>query len=215
MRQTVCTFSLALLLGGCASSSEERLRDYSEDGLRMYQKGDYAAARESFQAALALKPNDPALLYNLGECCAHLGATDPARQYYDLCLQQAPNHARCRQALARLLVQTGRWQEAARMTEEWMVRAPKASDPYALAGWLQMQAGDLPQAQTRLQQALALDPHNVRALNELGLLYEAMHRPERALVLYERSLEQEPNQPEVLRRLHQLQAQGVGRPKLE
>jgi hypothetical protein len=44
---------------------------------------------------------------------------------------------------------------------------------------------------------------------------EALRRPERALVLYERALEVNPHQPEVTQRLMRLQSQGVQRPKPE
>jgi tetratricopeptide (TPR) repeat protein len=101
------------------------------------------------------------------------------------------------------------------MVEDWLARQPKQAGPYAEDGWLWHEARDLPRAQGRLQQALQLDPHNVRALNELGQVYEEMYRFDRALVLYERSLSQDPNQPDVLRRVKELRAQGVTPPKPE
>src|SRR5438132_1346568 len=68
-------------------------------------------------------------------------------------------------------------------------------------------------AQARLRQALELDPHNVRALVELGLVFEDLAMPDRAVVLYERALQQDPHQPEVAQRLNQLRAKGAGRPR--
>jgi tetratricopeptide (TPR) repeat protein len=99
------------------------------------------------------------------------------------------------------------------MAESWLASAPDRSGPYALDGWLWHQAGDLPRAQARLQQALEIEPRDSHALLELALVYEALRRPERALVLYERALEQNPNQSEVSQRLQRLQAQGVSRPR--
>src|SRR5437879_13902593 len=98
---------LALCLAGCESASQERLRDYNQDGVYLFERGDYAAARQSFQAALALKPEDPGLLYNLGECCDRSGDTIKAERYYQQCLVQAPNHADCRHVLASMLVRLG------------------------------------------------------------------------------------------------------------
>jgi tetratricopeptide (TPR) repeat protein len=95
-----------------------------------------------------------------------------------------------------------------------MAREPNVAAAYATDGWLWHQAGDLPRAQARLQQALLLDPHDCFALVELAQIYEAMQYPERAVDLYEQALHQDPYQPEVMRRLNQLQAQGVGRPRL-
>jgi tetratricopeptide (TPR) repeat protein len=115
--------------------------------------------------------------------------------------------------LSALLVREGRQPEAVRMVQDWLAREPKRAAAYAEDGWLWHEAGDLPRAQARFQQALALDPHDCRALTELALVYEEMQRPDRAVVLYERCLEQNPNQPDVAKRLTGLLAKGVGRPR--
>ena len=71
----------------------------------------------------------------------------------------------------------------------------------------------MPRAQSRLQQALAIDHNDVRALTEMALVYEALNRPDRAVVLYERSLELNPRQPDVVQRVSFLKSQGAGRPR--
>lgn len=206
---------LALCLTGCETTLEERARDYNNDGIHLFQHGNYGGARESFQAALVLKPEDADLFFNIGQCYERQGDTAKAERYYNDCLQRLPNHAACRFALAGLMVRDGRLSESARMTADWLIREPKRADPYALDGFLWHQAGDLPRAQGRLQQALEIEPGNVRALTEMALLYEALHRPERAVVLYERVLVREPSNPEVTRRLNGLLTNGAGRPQPE
>ena len=204
---------VAWCLVGCGQDVQERVRTFNQDGLYLFQQGDYAGAREVFQAALTLQPEDPGLMYNVGECYDRLGDTAHAEETYQKCLQKAPDHVRCRHSLAALLVRTNRRKEAVYMIENWLAREPKRPDPYAEDGWLWHQAGDLPQAQARLQQALDLDPHNVRALNELALVYEDLGLPARAVVLYERSIALDPRQPDVVQRLNRLLAKGAGRPK--
>jgi Flp pilus assembly protein TadD len=213
MRGVSWLLALACCLGGCESGSQERVSDYSQDGLYLFQRGNYAAARESFQAALALKPNDPGLLYDIGECSDRLGDTTNAERYYSQCLLHAPNQVECRHALASMLVRVGRKDDAAHLIQDWLAREPQLAAAYAEDGWLWHQTGDLPRAQARLQQALELDPHDSRALVELALVYEATQRPDRAAALYERVLEQDPRQAEVARRLNRLHAQGTGQPQ--
>jgi Tfp pilus assembly protein PilF len=215
MRRAWAMLAGALILAGCATDQDQRLRDYSGDGLQLFQQGRFQDARESFQAALALKPDDPNLLYNIGQCYDRQGANDQAEKCYVDCLAKAPDNVPCRFALAAMQVRTGRLTDARHMTEVWLTGYPKQADPYALDGYLWHQAGNLPNAQGRLCQALELDPQNVRALIELGLVYEAMNRPDRAVVLYERALARDPNQPDVRNRLNALQAKGAGRPHLE
>jgi len=203
---------LVLCLAGCASPVQERVRDYNEDGVSLFQRGDYLAACDSFRAAQALQPEDPALYYNIGQCYDRLGDGAKAERFYNECLARAPGHAECRHALASLLVRVGRRDEAVRMVQDWLAREPKCAAAYAEDGWLWYQAGDLPRAQTRLQQALQLDPHEPRALIELARVYEALRRPDRAADLYERVLAKDPNQWEVAKRLNTLRAQGARAP---
>src|SRR5207253_4981700 len=143
-------------------------------------------------------------LYNIGECYDRLGDTAKAERSYRQCLVQTPNHADCRHALASMLMRAGRKDDATRLVEEWLAREPRLAAAYAEDGWLWRQAGDLPRAQARLQQALELDPHEPRALVELALVYEAMQRPDRAAALYERVLERDPHQTEIVKRLNGL-----------
>jgi Flp pilus assembly protein TadD len=206
---------VGLVLSGCTAPDQERVRDYNDDGVHLFRSADYQGARQSFSAALSLQPEDANLHYNVGQCYDRLGNTAQAEQAYANCLQRSPNHGPARHALAGLLVRQGRRDEAVRMVEDWLTREPKLADAYALDGWLWHQYGDLPRAQARLQQAVELDPANPRALTELGVVYEAIQRPDRALVLYQRALAQDANQPEVKKRVDFLLTSGATRPKPE
>jgi Tfp pilus assembly protein PilF len=202
-------------LGGCALTTEDRFKDYNEDGVHLYQHGNYRDATDSFRAALAIRPNDAALLYNLGECYDRQGDQKHAEEFYQRCLALAPNHQPCSHAYLDLLVRTGRQQDAERYVANWLTREPRLSSPYAESGWLCRLAGDQPQAQARLQQALALDPHDVRALTEMALLYEELHLPDRALVLYQRVLDREPQQTEISNHVNYLLTKGAKPPHPE
>lgn len=203
---------LVWLLTGCETLNQDRLETFTADGVFLFGRGDYHGAQESFQVALQLKPDDAGLLYNIGQCHDRLGDYAKAEHFYRQCLQHAPNHAESRYALAVTLYRTGRRTEANQMIQDWLTQQPELADPYALDGWRLRQEGAFPQAQGRLQQALGLDPLNSRALNELAILYEFIHMPDRALVLYERSLQQDPRQPTVVERINYLRAKGVKAP---
>jgi Flp pilus assembly protein TadD len=204
---------LCLGVGGCADTMQQRVREFNEDGVDLFRKGDYPHARESFQAALILKPHDANLLYNLGQCYERLGQPEKAEQSYRDCLVVQTNHVECRHALAVVLCQHSKEPDASRMIEDWLAHEPRRADAYVEHGWYFRQRGDLDRARSRYQTALEIDPDNVRALNELAQLYETMSRPERAVALYERSLNLQPDQPEVRHRLETLKGQGIGRPK--
>jgi tetratricopeptide (TPR) repeat protein len=195
------------------SSVAERVRGYNSDGLYLYQRGEYRQAREVFQAALDMAPEENSLRFNLAQAWEKCGDLAKAEKLYQECLQREPNSRECRQALVVLMMHQGRREEAGKLVEEWLTREPERGDAYALDGWLWHQSGDLPRAQARLQQAVQIDPANAWALTELGLVYESLRRPERALALYERSLDQDPDQSALVDRVNRLRAQGVSYPK--
>jgi tetratricopeptide (TPR) repeat protein len=209
--------SLALLflpaLPGCLPQVDERVQQFSEEGVYLYQRGEYQNAREYFEAALQMQPTDANLMFNVGQCFDRQGKSDKALETYQLCLSRSANHARCRHALALLLYRTGKAAEAERMIQEWLAAEPELSDALVEDGWRLRQEGELQQAEGRFQQALHFDPHHVRALTELGILFEGLQLPERALVLYERALARDPRQPELIARVNALRARRVGKPQ--
>lgn len=198
-------FALIVLCAvGCVNPTQERVREYNADAFRQYSAGNFAAARDSFLASLAYQPEDVGLLYNVGNCYDRLGDGARAQLYYTECLRRAPNLGDCRQSLAGLYLRLGRQQDAVFIVQDWLARQPQLADAYALDGWLWHQTGDLVRAQARLQQALEFDPQNERALVELASVHEDRHRPDLALVLYERVLQQDPNHPDIVRKVNQL-----------
>jgi tetratricopeptide (TPR) repeat protein len=202
-----------LYAAGCETADQERLRQLNTDAMHRFGQGDYNGARESFENALIIKPDDINLLFNVGQCYDRQGDTAQAEKWYRQCLEKTDNHSECRHALIVLLNRTKRRPEAEKMIKDWLAQSPNLPGPYAADGWLLRLNHAHPQALDQLQQALKLDMHYVPALVELGILYEEMNLPERSLDLYERALAQNPNQPEVAERLNSLRQQKVGRPK--
>jgi Flp pilus assembly protein TadD len=208
---------LALLvlpaLPGCLPHMDERVQQFSEEGVYLYQRGEYQNARECFEVALQLQPADANLMYNVGQCYDRQDKADKALEYYQLCLSRSATHARCRHSLALLLFRTGKAAEAERMIQDWLAAEPQSPDALVEDGWRLRQEGQLHQAVGRFQQALHYDPHHVRALTELGILFESLQMPERALVLYERALDRDPRQAELIERVNALRARRVGKPQ--
>lgn len=213
VRQTrwMCIAFLAIL-PGCLETSQERVHDFQDDGVFLFTRGEYGGARENFEMALALDPENARLLYNIGQCLDHEGEWKKAEQYYRTSLEKDPNYAECRFALVVLLYETDRKEEASRVIDQWLAANPEAAVPYVADGWRLRQEGDIISAMARVQQGLAKEPHNVRGLVEMGIIYERLDYPSRALTLYERALIENPRQPELVQRVSDLRAKKVGPP---
>ena len=109
---------------------------------------------------------------------------------------------------------TDRRQQAEEFIEEWLKSKPKLAAAYALDGWRLRRDGQFVQAQGRLQQAVHLDRHCVFALTELGLLFEQLEHPERAIIMYEHALQATPHDEELIERINQCR-KGAGKPQPE
>ncbi len=196
---------LMLFLVGCAQTPPDRADGYAADGLYLYQQNKYVPARQCFQEAARLHPNDANLIYDVAQCYEHEGRPDKAREAYQACLRLAPNHADCHHALAALLYFQGDKAGATALVEQWLHDEPRLAAAYADHAWLFRQNGDLHSALGRLHQAYALDSTDNRTITEMALVYEALNRPDHAAQLYHRALELRPDQPELKARLVSLE----------
>jgi tetratricopeptide (TPR) repeat protein len=106
-----------------------------------------------------------------------------------------------------LLAQQSRSDEAFRLLEDWVARAPRSSDPKIELARLTEEFGDGEAAKHYLFDALQIEPRNARALAALGRLREDEGDMAQALANYQRSLESNPHQPELARRMTNLNQQ--------
>lgn len=205
-------FLTLLLVAGCDATQQERVRAFNEDGIHQFSMGNYRDAADSFEQALLIQPNDPVIVFNLGQAYDRAGNVAQAEAQYQESLRRDAKLADARQAYANLLTRTGRGEQAARLIETWSTQEGNQADALTLQAWKLRQEKRYPEAYDKLQLALAQEPHNPRTLTELGILYEKMNFPERSLVLYERVLETNPNLFEVRERVALLKSEGVGAP---
>lgn len=201
-----------VFLMGCAPTSQQRFREVHKEAMQFYNQGAYPEASEHFREALALRPNDPDLIYNLAACQDKMGKKDKAEELYRKALEFDAEHQPSRLALIQRRVEDRNADLAGKMTQDWLKSSPNRAGPYIMDAKLLSMQGDLDSARSRLQQALDLEPTNTRALNALGEIYEKFDRPDRAAVLYERSLAVEPEQPIIRDKFQALRKLGVNRP---
>jgi tetratricopeptide (TPR) repeat protein len=213
MRRVGWVAVLALGVTACGVDRQEKVRGYTEDGLHLYQCGDYRHARLDFEAALKLAPGDVTLEYDIAQCWDRLGRDDKAEPLYRDCLQRDANNPDCWHALVVLLVRQGRRDEAVTLVQGWLAAKPNLSSPYVEDAYLWRAFGDVDKALARLERACELDGKDYRARVALAMLYEDLHFPDRAVVLYEKALAINPNQPDVAQHLAALRTQGVPSPR--
>ncbi len=197
-------------LTGCSNVTSQAL---NSEGVRLYQNGNYTQAAEQFQRAIASNPKNANGYYNLASSLHKNGKLYnrkedllQAEQLYNQCLEQHPNHAECYRGLAVLLSETNRQDASFRLLEGWASRSPGLAAPRIELARLLEETNNVPQASARLVEALAIDPHNSRALTALGRLREISGDPQQALANYQRSLAINRFQPAITARVASLKA---------
>ena len=181
-------------------------------GVALYQQGNYLGAANHFQQALARQPGNPDCFYNLGatyhqqaKVFGRPADAQTAEQYYHLCLARNPNHEACQRALAVLLVEEKRRDDAVAQLQAWSQRQPFDPDPHVELARLSQEQGDLRHAEAELNAALAVAPNDPRALVALAALREASGDQSQALATYSRALAANPSQPVVAAKVASLQ----------
>ncbi len=201
----------ALLAAACGCGSIAT--NENAEGVRLYQQGNYLGAVNQFQQALNRQPGNPDCFYNLGATYHQQAKVferpadlQIAEQYYHLCLARNPDHAACQRALAVLLVEENRGNEAVAGLEAWARRRPADPTPQIEMARLCQEHGDPRMAENHLIDALTIDPQNTRALVALGQLRELSGDPAQALANYSRALAIDPRQPTVSAKVASLNA---------
>ena len=205
---------LAVCCCGCGNFNASAR---NAEGVRLFQQARYQEALRHFQEATYADPGNPDGYYNLAATYHRLGKLegnqsylDQAEHYYNMgldeCERRDVNPRDCYRGLATLLTEQGRTDEAMRLMQGWVDRAPGSADARIELARLTEEFGDRLAARERLIEALAIEPENPRALAALGRIREESGEHAQALAAYQRSLARNRFQPEVAARVAALQS---------
>ena len=162
-------------------------------------RGQVRRAIRLLSAARAAKPRNVELLIALGQANYRDKRDAEAFDTYELALRYDPTNAEALLGLAQILVDDRDFPEATRRLNQALRASKRDHQPTTLRsrvffelGRVYLKQRDTGRAIASFQDAIELNPDAGRPYLQLGLTYELLERPRRALEQYEKALSKDP-----------------------
>ena len=180
------TWSLALLLGACASQERDFKENVAEAnfklGIGYMQSGHFEVATEKLLKAVQYNDNYPEAHNALGVLYEEIREYGPAETHYQQAVSLKPDYTLARLNYARFLcahlparVAEGE-AEFQKLAADPANAGANAADAYAGMGICARQRSDPTQAETWFRKALELDSNNVSALYAMAELSQTQNK---------------------------------------
>ncbi|HEY1661907.1 MAG TPA: tetratricopeptide repeat protein [Verrucomicrobiae bacterium] len=140
---------------------------HNDMGTILAGKKDYNGAIQEFIFSLQYRPNNVDELMNLGHALSLVGQYEAADAQFQTALIIDPGVAACHKAYGETLYLQGKKSGAYHQLQWATILQPDLQTDLELATWLYAD-GDSRQAVNVFRRALALDPDNLTALNDLA-----------------------------------------------
>lgn len=162
-----------------------------EEGLKLSAQGQHARAIDRYEQALAYTPDDPRVLFALGNTARALGMARSAEEFFRRVLAQQPERLEALINLANLLRSQGNYAAAEMLLVPALVRDPGSAELWLTLGSVYRETGDPARAAEHYRQALLHKPDYAPALCNLADFLSDNGDTDGALALYDRALQRE------------------------
>lgn len=176
--------------GPAAVAQPEELLDAA---LGQVAAGRPKEAEALFRKVLALRPDDPSVLYDFGLFVLQTGRAAMAAKAWRRALVWRPAHARTLNNLANVVAEQGRTDMALRLVRAAVRVDDATAEIHCNLGLILWQAGLWTQAADQCRRALVLRPDQPDALNGLGIVLTDQGRLTAAAATYRGAIAVRPD----------------------
>ena len=163
-----------------------------QSGLKLSSEGRHGEAIAQFEQALAAEPNDPKVLFALGNTASQMGQAGLAEQFFRQVLKQDPCRTEAIVNLSNLLRANGQFDAAIALLIPAVAREPKSPELQLTLGSAWRERGDADRAKLHYQAALIGRPDYPLALANLADLLCDQGERDVAKNLYDKALTIDP-----------------------
>jgi Flp pilus assembly protein TadD/peroxiredoxin len=170
-------------------------------GVDLFQHGYLEQAAESFQQAVAAKPDDPDGYYNLGTLSLRRGDFAEARRYLSQALKLRPNYPEAWNNLGMMAAQENHSEEAIQDFQQSLLLRPKYAVALLNLGNVYRRQRDFEKAEESLSRALEIQPDDAEINYSMGMLYAQQGQLPRASEYLQKAIDLRPDYSEALNNL--------------
>lgn len=171
-----------------ALARQERSREIFFQGVSHFEAGRLLEARACFESCLALTPDRPSVLGNLGVTLFHLGLPVDSAMYLQRATAGDPDYKEAWACLGLAHEANGSWQAAVEALTKALALQEQSATLWFSMGQCLMRLGRQGDALQALDRALKLEPGFAAAWSTRGGLLREMHRFEEAATSFENAM---------------------------
>lgn len=170
----------------------ETARQMFEAGIARFENGDYLGAQDSFEAALQLAPERPALLNNLAACLIRTGDSRRALDLSRRAAEVAPDNADSWVNIAASLCAEKRFTEARQAAQRAIALNPRDADAWYHVGYACFALGEAQDSLHAYDKSLERNPVLIESIFGIGTILATLKHRYAALLCFEKCLAIEP-----------------------
>ena len=169
----ISSLALVCLLAGCKEDPQKAKLKYVEKGKQYLKDKHFAEARIEFRNALLIDKNLADANFGLAEANLELGNLQEAYEAFQKTVELDANNLEARVRLGNIMLQYGRDdREAERFADEVLQKNPNHIEARILKASVRVTRKQWNEAQTELENALALDRKHIETYLSLARYYE-------------------------------------------
>jgi tetratricopeptide (TPR) repeat protein len=166
-------------------------RIHFKKGKKLATQGNSAGAISSFEAALSESPNNPDILFALGNFAKSIELFPIAEQMFRVVYGLLPDSIEAATNLAVVINEQDRVDEAIEIYQALLVLNPEHVPTWVNVGNSVLLKGDLETAEIFYNEALRLNPNTIEALTNLANIYIQRRSYSEALKLIDKALKKD------------------------